>query len=469
MTLPPPRTLVYHVFVDRFAADGGGQLGAIAPDAQRMEAHTGGTLGGIAARIDHVTGLGADALYLTPVFRARSNHKYDAASWTEVDPRFGGDAGFDALAAACRERGVGLVLDGVFNHIGCEHPWFRAGAADARCPEHDYLRWIEHPDSYHRWRGHGMLPEVNLANPQVREFLFGGSDSVIRTWLRRGATGWRLDCANDLGARVCGEIARTARSEGAPDGVVGEVMSYAEDWIGQDGLDGVMNYYFRETVLGLLTGEVPVVQAAYNLKRMARCYHYPALLRSWNILSSHDTPRLASLLPEIERRIAAVSLAFAYPGVPTLYYGEETGQTGGGDPENRGVMDWEAVQRPHPVAQVIHRLTAIRRTSPALREGAYLPMPQPGAPHLLTFARVTARPQETVIAVLNASASPVRERVFAPHSHLFDTLPLRDLLGAAPGVRMVSGRFDVDLPPWGVALYQPEDGTIPGYRFFRNQ
>lgn len=468
MTLLPPRTLIYQVFVDRFAADNGAQVADPAPDAHQMDAHAGGTLGGIAARIAHVADLGADALYLTPVFRARSNHKYDTASWTELDPRFGGDAGFDALAGACRERGMGLILDGVFNHVGREHEWFRAGAADAHCRERGHLRWIEHPDSYHSWRGHGMLPEVNLAAPCVREFLFGGANSVVRAWLRRGATGWRLDCANDLGTRVCGDMVRAAQSEGAPDGVVGEVTAYAEDWVAEGGLDGVMNYYFRESVLGLLAGEVPVVQAAYNLKRMARCYRYPALLRSWNLLSSHDTPRLATILPDFERRSAAFTLSFAYPGVPTLYYGEETGQHGGRDPENRGVMDWEAASRAHPVAQLIRRLTAIRRASPALREGAYLPMPQPGAPNLLAFARVTARPQETVVVVLNASPSPTATRVFAPHSHLFDALPLRDLLGATPATRMVSGRFDVDLPPWAVALYQPEDGTIPGYHFFRD-
>jgi alpha-glucosidase len=462
--------MIYQVFPDRFAGAAGAQLPPFTPSVFDMEAHAGGTLGGIAARLDHLKTLGADALYLTPVFRARTNHKYDTATWDEVDSRFGGNDDFDALAGACRARGMGLILDGVFNHIGREHEWFRTGQGNPSADADAFVKWTGTEPGYHRWRGHAMLPEVNFSNPAVRQHLYGDEDSVVRRWLRRGATGWRLDCANDLGVDVCAAIAAAARAEGAPDGVVGEVMAYAEEWIADGhGLDGVMNYYFRETVIGMLSGEVPVTQAAHNLKHMARRYRHAALLRSWNMLSSHDTPRLPTLLPDADRRVAALALAFAYPGIPVIYYGEELGMTGGPDPANRQPMRWDAAESPCDIHRTIRHLAGIRRHSPALLEGGYLPMPQPGTADLLAFARTTSRASETVVVLLNASDSPLRARVFAPHSHLFDALPMRDLLGRAQDTRMASGRFDVDLPPWGVALYAPEDGTIPGYRFFRNQ
>lgn len=464
----PVRALVYQIFVDRFAGPSGAAVEPVPAGAPQWSHHCGGTLDGIAARLDHIAVTGADVLYLTPIFRAGTNHKYDTADFREVDARFGGDAAFERLAAACRARGMGLILDAVFNHVGRDHAWFKAALADPAAPERACFRWNS-PTEYDCWRGRKSLPELNLQHEPVRRDLITGPDSVGRLWLRRGATGWRVDCANDVGPECCGLLSRAAREERAADGVMGELWNFADDWLTGGALDGVMNYYFRETVLTLVRGEITPAQAAYNLKRMARAYPAPALLRSWNMLSSHDTPRLVHVIPDPARRAFLWVLAFVCPGVPLVYYSEETGMDGSHDPDNRRPMNWDEGAWDTGTLSLIRRLAALRRDHRALCEGGYLPLPQPGAPALLAFARTRPWPGDTVFVLANASDQPLRARAFVPYAWLHDAAPLRDLLGAAPPTRAASGSIPVELPPWGIALYQADDAAIPNYRFFKHR
>ena len=141
---------------------------------------------------------------------------------------------------------------------------------------------------------------------------------------------------------------------------------------------------------------------------------------------------------------------------------------GGPDPDNRRPMIWDERRWDRALLEETRALVALRRAHPALRTGAHLPLPHPGSPRLLAFARTTDRPEELVLCAANASPEPLKARVFAPYSFLFDALPLRDLLGRHAETRVSAGSFEVSLPPWGVALYAPQDGTIPGYRFFRS-
>lgn len=455
------RTAIYEIFVDRFADDNGLELTAPPPGSSPSNHHCGGTLQGIASRLDHIHELGFDAIYLTPIFQAQSNHKYNTSSFHEIDSRFGGEAAFSDLANECRLRGMGLILDGVFNHVGTDHTWFQQSEA------HDDEGVIKRNGTgeYSCWRGHKTLPELNLNSPQVQHELFDSDNAVIRKWIRRGATGWRLDCANDLGRSVCAKARLAVQEEKAPDGVTGEVMAYAEDWLAGEALDGIMNYYFRETVLSLVQQRVPVVQAAYNLKRMARRYKRSRLLRSWNLLSSHDTPRLATEVPDKNKRRIAQVLAFAYPGIPMVYYGDEIGMQGGPDPDCRNPMLWDPAIWDTEMMELVLDLTALRNTHPALQTGEYLPMPQPGHPNILAFARTTAAPQELVLAIVNGSDKEFSGKLFVPYSYLFDGLPLRDLLEKTDTVIVSSGSLQLNLPPWSIALFTPDD-SIPGHSFF---
>lgn len=462
------RNAVYEIFVDRFAGPDGGALQRVPENEAPWHHHCGGSLDGVVQRLDHIQALGADVVYLTPIFRAASNHKYDAASYSEVDPRFGGIEAFDRLAAACRQRGMGLVLDGVFNHVGSEHDWYQnARAGNGHAKHRSHFKWDEQTGDCTYWRGHRSLPELDLAEPAVRHELFEAEEAVLRRWLRRGATGWRLDCANDLGLEHCRAATAAAHRESPRDGVVGEIMAYAAEWLEQGHLDGVMNYYFRQSVLSLVSGEIQAIQAAWNFERMAASYPFKALLKSWNILASHDTPRLATLVPDAARRRFATVLAWTFPGVPMIYYGEEIGMLGGHDPDCRHPMIWDESQWDRTALQQVLQLNQLRSSQQALASGRYVPMAQPGAPQMLVFARVTQNPAELVLLLGNASDEPYEGRLFLPYSHLYDGLSLFDLLEEEDPVVMSSGSVRVHLPPWSVGLYTPSD-TTPNYSFFRS-
>jgi glycosidase len=397
-----------------------------------------GGLEGVRRHLDHIVELGADTVYLTPIFRAPSDHKYDTADYEIVDESFGGMAAFEQLVADTRARKLGLILDGVFNHVGSEHAWAR---------EKRFLRGSD-------WRGYPTLPELDLANGELREMLFGKS-GVIARWTARGVTGWRLDCANDLGPEICALAKRAAQN--AADGVIGELMSYPTD---RSGVDGVMNYWLRSCALQLH----PAAQTQEALDRLAREIDPGFLQRSWNLTASHDTPRLATLL-DGDRVRQATALQFAYPGVPMIYYGEEIGMRGGADPLNRAPMIWDTQKWDHAHLDWMKRLIRLRREKPALREGRYVPLPQPGT-DVVAFARVTNRPLDTLIFVANASGEPRHVRLFVPLPWMFDAVPLDDLLGGS-GAKMEAGCLHLTLPPHGSALLSPRDDHPSGYRFWK--
>ncbi len=450
-------SFIYQVFPDRFAIgsseprDLGGFERPASWDALPRPVGNelyGGDLDGIAAHLDHVKELGASALYLTPIFDAPSSHRYDARSFRAVDPRLGGDAAFDRLVQATRSKDLGLILDAVFNHTGEQHPWLR-----------------ERPDFYGTppigWRGHGHLPELRLENEALRAELFTGPESVVRTWLRRGATGWRIDCANDLGLEACALVRRAAAQEGARDGVTGEVMAWAAPYLRAGALDGVMNYYFREAVVGALRGDLPAEQTNAALAEMARAYPLEGLLRSWNMVGSHDTPRLKTLLGSRVR--AALLLAFVYPGVPVVYYGDEIGLEGGEDPDCRRTMPWDRARWDARTFELVRSLSRLRREQRALREGTFVPLVARGA---IAFARATGDPRETAIVLVNTGEARSLVRVLVPRSELVDSLPLVDPLSGR-GAKMRSGALAIELEAGEGVILLPRPLEAGGYDFMK--
>lgn len=402
-----------------------------------------GGLDGVAAHLGHVEAVGADAVYLTPIFAAPSPHKYDTVDYDVVDPDFGGEASFDRLVAACRSRGLGLILDGVFNHVGEGHRWRR-----------------EHPDWFtgSDWRGYPTLRELATTRPEVRRALC----DVVTRWTQRGATGWRLDTANDLGPGFAGELAAAARAAGAVDGVVGEIMGYGAGWARPGGLDGVMNYWLRSCAVG----DAPASQVQHALDRHVAETDAHALRSSWSLLASHDTPRVATQLDDDARIRQAFALAFAHPGVPHIYYGDELGMRGGTDPDNRHPLPppstWDLGR-----LDFVKSLVALRKTEPALDRGRYVSLAQPGR-ELVAFARVTDAPGETLLFVANRAPRPTAETLFVPLPLMFDALPLHDLLSpSSPPRHMSAGTLRLTLPPHGCVLLRPRDDHQGGYRFFK--
>jgi glycosidase len=399
----------------------------------------GGDLTGICDKLDYIQDLGATCLYLTPIFISPSNHKYDTTDFFTIDPQFGGEPALKRLIAELKRRNMRLILDAVFNHVSDTHPW------NGQFTTGEY------------WRGFKGMPELDLANKKLQDILFRKPDSVLQKYNAMGVDGWRFDVAVDVGLPVV----KTMR-EALPDTVLlGEVMCYAGEWCRD--FTGVMNYYFRDAVLGWLHGAVNTRQVQSAASDYATGYGQRGATCSWNMLSSHDTPRLRHTIPDAALRKLALVAQFALPGVPFIYYGEEIGMDGGGDPDCRRPMIWDEKRWDKDTLAFYKTLIGIRQSHAALRTGK-LTMLEAAA---LVFLRHTDKINETAIVAINNSAQPYRQIVFTPHSHLYHALPMKNLLNPTQIVNMEAGNIALELPAKSAGIFVPDDTHIENYRFFK--
>jgi len=305
----------------------------------------GGDLNGVSNAVqDYLAGLGVNLLYLTPIFKAHSNHKYDTLDYKTIDPQFGALQDFQLLADKCHELNIKLILDGVFNHTSCNHEWF-IKAKQGIAPFTGYYKKNE-ADYYLYWAGIDTLPLLDHTHPDVKNAFYHGKDSIVAHWLKQGADGWRLDVAEGLGKEVIRDIKAAMRKQFNDKLLYGEIIeTWGKDWLGDDKLDGLMNYVFLGTTANFLTGKISAETYLGELDKMYREYPKVQLYNSWNIISTHDTNRMLYEVDGNENLFKmAVTLQFTYPGMPMIYYGDELGLLPGQrDVSNRRGMDWQRV------------------------------------------------------------------------------------------------------------------------------
>ena len=339
----------------------------------------GGSLPGITEKLDYLKSLHVTTLYLNPIFEAASNHRYDTADYRSIDPLLGTEEDFRTLCREAHERGMRVIVDGVFNHTGSNSRYFNAegyypelGAAQSR--ESPYFGWYSFhpwPAQYDAWWGVRTLPAVNEERPDYRDFIFGGEDSVVRRWLRCGADGWRLDVADELPGDFIEGI-RTAMDAEKPGAyLLGEVWEDGSNKIaysrrrryllGRE-THGLMNYPFRTALLTWLGGG-DAAAFRESMETLRENYPPEAFYSAMNFLGTHDTPRILTLLgaaqtPGTKRERAAYRLSpdertqgtrklrlaamllYTFPGSPTVFYGDEAGMEGFEDPLNRRTFPW---------------------------------------------------------------------------------------------------------------------------------
>ena len=422
----------------------------------------GGDLASLSGKLDHVERLGADVLYLNPIHLAYTNHKYDAFDYKAVSPEFGTRSDVLALAKNVHARGMKLVLDGVFNHMGRNAPIFQDALAHPRSAWRDWFYFGPQYQSGARvWWLAENLPEVNLENKAVRDHVYGARDSVVRSYLRDGVDGWRLDVAVDIGFQYLSELTRAAHAEKPGSLVVGEIANYPKEWM--PAVDGVMNFTLREIILRTAGGQMEAALAQKMIDRMVADAGPGQLLKSWIMLDNHDTPRLATALPDEQRRRLAQVLQFTLPGAPNLYYGSEVGMTGGGDPEMRGPMRWDLVREDNPTLAWTRQLVTMRKTHRALRIGDYRPIT---AHRLLGFERHTDRALDTVVVIANPGATEVSETVLVGNSKLMNNWDMVSLDGSTR-VKIMTGMFNITLPPGGFLVLKPEASPGGGYSAYK--
>lgn len=426
----------------------------------------GGDLLSLSTRIDYIADLGADALYLNPIHLGYTNHKYDALDFMEISPEYGTRDDFRRLAEQVHEFGMKLVMDGVFNHMGRNSERFRDAFENPDSPWRDWF-YIgpEYTGGARVWTGFQNLPELNLENPEVRDYIYAAPDSVVRSYLRDGADGWRLDTAYELGRPILTALTESAHEEKPQSLIVGEIVNYPSDWLSS--MDGVMNFTFRIILYGLIRGEISPSIAAEMMRRVIADSGIETILKSWLVLDNHDIPRIASDIPDTRQRHMAQVLQFTLPGAPNIYYGTEVGMKGGGDPENRSPMRWDLVSADNPELQWVRSLIQIHKQNRALRVGDYRPVVSES---LFGFERHTDRVLETVVVLANPASQPVTETLLVRNPDLMDAMPLVNLLDSDDAevfATMSAGTLRVTLPAQSVVVLQPIIPDLGGYNRYK--
>jgi alpha-glucosidase len=381
---PPPgwaTGTIYQIFPDRFAksidrtppewalrADWDDPVIGEGPDTQRQ--YYGGDLDGITEHLDHIASLGVGTIYLTPFFPAPSNHRYNALSFDKIDPLLGGEEALARLASAAHARGMRLMGDLTTNHCGDTHEWFQAAIADPNAPEAKFFFFTNHPHSYDAWWNLKDMPIFDHRSRELRRRLYDGPDSVVARWLGSHALdAWRIDVANMTGIHgdinLSHEVATTIRRTMAQ--ITSESFLQAEsnhdasrNLLG-DGYQGAMNYaaFARPVWQWLLPPQQqPYIHEKYPLlpnlpgrlivkamRELSGVTPWQATLHAMNLIGSHDTHRVSSLLGDQQVVDVAFGMLAAYPGIPMIYYGDEIGLASMGPEYARIPMPWDHPER----------------------------------------------------------------------------------------------------------------------------
>ncbi|MGM9551295.1 MAG: glycoside hydrolase family 13 protein [Clostridia bacterium] len=368
----------------------------------------GGTLSGIAEKLPYLKDLGVTAIYLNPIFEAFSNHRYDTGDYENVDKTLGTNEDFINLAKKAKKMGIRIILDGVFSHTGADSRYFnKYGHYDSvgayQSEDSPYYSWYnfhgDH-DHYDSWWGFDTLPNTNELDSEYVKYILTNPDSIIKRWIENGASGWRLDVADELPDEFIIKLRKAVKEKDKNALVIGEVwedasnkISYGEkrQFLLGKSLDGVMNYVFRGAVLDYLKYEDSCL---FTQRIMSMVENYPAeaLYASLNLISTHDVPRALTILSDapdiegmdrnaqkavvvtdemrqlgIERMKLATLIQFTLPGAPCVYYGDEIGMYGYADPFNRRCFNWENIN--HELRDITEKCAYLHGKYDALKTG----------------------------------------------------------------------------------------------------
>ena len=474
--------VTYQIFADRFCRVGESKFSkkgrlhtywTDSPDIEddfgtyRADDFFGGNIKGIISRLDYLKSLGVTLIYLTPIFKSPSNHRYDTSDYLKIDELFGTEEEFARLIKEAGDRGISIMLDGVFNHTGADSIYFNkygnfesVGAYQSKqSPYYDWFNFTTYPYEYDCWWGSTVVPTVNKKADGYRKLVLG-EGGVIEKWTRMGVKGWRLDVVDELPIDFTTELCRKIKSEGEDTLIIGEVWEDASTKIAYDlwrpyfmgeQLDGVMNYPFKNAILQLAKGG-SAAEFKEQVTRILENYPRESLDVLMNLIGSHDTVRALTHLsgaipPESKRARAeftlsddmyalarkrlmfAAALQFTLPGVPCVYYGDEAGMQGFEDPLNRGAFPWG--REDNVLLEHYKTLGKLRsKYADLLRGKTYFE----DDPTLVVFRRESESGTFTVVA--NSTDSPVTRLISGRDA--LSGKPIKQKLTVPPlGVRFI--------------------------------
>ena len=381
-------TVWYQIFPERFANgdqtnDPKGTLpwGSKDPDRQDF---FGGDLQGVLDNLDYLEDLGINGLYFCPIFEAGSNHKYDTIDYLKIDPDFGDGALFKKLVEECHARGIKIMLDAVFNHMGDVSPQWQDVIKNGENSKYaDWFHVREFPVTYTEGKDFENateitydvfaftphMPKLNTANPEVQEYLL----NIAKYWIEEyDIDAWRLDVANEVDHSFWKKFRQVCDETKDDFYILGEIWHSSQRWLQGDEFHAVMNYAYTDAILGyFVKEEIGMEKMVSEINSQLMLYPDQTNQMQFNVLDSHDTARLLTETKE-DKDLMKQVMAFTYiqPGVPCLYYGDEIGMTGANDPDCRKCMVWEEEKQDRELHQFVKDLIALRRNeAKTLSEG----------------------------------------------------------------------------------------------------
>ena len=404
----------------------------------------GGNLKGIGKKLGYLKELGIDAVYLNPIFKAYSNHKYDTGDYMQIDEMFGTSEDFSKLCSDAGKLGIRFVLDGVFNHTGSDSKYFNKngnydsiGAYQSQMSEYyDWYNFTEWKDKYESWWGMLTLPQVDEHSESYQDYILKNDDSVVKHWLKMGASGWRLDVVDELPDFFVKILRREVKKQNPDAVIIGEVwedasnkISYGEEreyFLGEE-LDSVMNYPLRDALVMAVLGKISAEELDARLMSIKENYPKPAFYSLLNMLSSHDMERILTVMsgaPDrhsvdkkwqaeykihdmeiaIKKTKQIVMLQMLLPGVPCIYYGDEAGLSGYGDPFCRNTYPWG--EENQDMLAFYKNAIAIRKGSEAYVGGEFETVYK--FDKCYAFIRYTKDDKRIVVANFNDNSKCVR-------------------------------------------------------------
>jgi glycosidase len=422
------------------------------------ENYLGGDLAGIRAKLDYLTFLHVDCIYLTPVFLGDFNHKYATADYYHIDPGFGTNEEFALLVKETHERGIRIVLDGVFNHVGIHFPPFEDLLKKAEASHYkDWFYITSFPLSmvlpnYECVGDYPYMPKLRTSNPEVRDMVL----DVMMYWIREaGIDGWRLDVADEVDFSTWQYI-RTRLKEAYPEALLlGETWGDAGKLVGSgDQLDCAMNYLFRDAMVDYFARErINETELDKRIQHMLMKYPDHINGAMYNCLGSHDTARfLTEAGGDVEKMMLAAAFQMTFPGSPAIYYGDEVGMAGVNDPGCRGGMVWNTEKQNQLLLDWHKKLTALRRQIPALKKGSYRTFLCDPVKSLFGFVR--SYKSENIFVLFNRGSVPQ-----------FASLPRGDTTDLITGEPLdfaeESGTRKCTVPSYSVKIIQLTGGEEP--------